>query len=288
MSLQSRNRLNLALLAAVGILAALAWFRPGTQPALPGQPLSSVSAAGAHEIRINPADQPSLVFQKDGAEWRMTEPFALPADDYQLQTLLETLDGARAEPVTGAGTELAAYGLDKPLLRLRVDGRDYLFGGEQPVSRARYLLAEGKLWVADDELFSRAAHDAYWWLDKRLLPAGARVVALQLPRATLSRGKDGRWRLAPADDRISADAIQGLVDRWQETRAMSVEPLDKLPAEGEVAVALAGVAEPLRFVILKDPDYLVLARPDLKLEYQLDPALRSSLLDLTRSAPAPH
>jgi hypothetical protein len=53
-------------------------------------------------------------------------------------------------------------------------------------------------------------------------------------------------------------------------------------------VALAGVAEPLRFVILKDPDYLVLARPDLKLEYQLDPALRSSLLDLTRSAPAPH
>jgi hypothetical protein len=287
-SLKSRNRLNLALLAAVGILAALAWYRPGTRPELPGQPLSSAPAAGARAIRITLADKPPLVFLKDAAGWRMTAPLSFPADAYEIQTLLTTLDAARGEPVTGAGADLAPYGLAKPLMRLSVDGRDYLVGGEQPVSRARYLLAEGKLVVADDALLSRVAHDAYWWLDKQLLPPGARITALQLPHATLSRGKDGRWQLAPADDTVSADAIQGLLDRWQETRALSVEPLDKLPAEGEVAVALAGVAEPVRFVLLKDPDYLVLARPDLGLEYQLDPALRASLLGFTRPAPAPH
>lgn len=286
MSLQGRNRLNLALLAAVGVLAALVWLRPGTKPADAGQPLLDFPVTQVADIRFEFAGNPAVELKRVGKRWYLDAPFLSAADGSLVQAFLDDLGAARAVPVAGAGRDLGQYGLDKPLLRMNIDGRDYAFGGEQPVSHARYLLAEGKLWVADDALFSRVAHDAYWWLDRQLLPEGARIAALQLPHATLTRGKDGHWQLAPADDTVSADAIQGLLERWQETRALSVEPLDKLPAEGEVSVALAGVAEPLRFVILKDPDYLVLARPELGLEYQLDPALRASLLGFAN--PAPH
>jgi hypothetical protein len=60
--------------------------------------------------------------------------------------------------------------------------------------------------------------------------------------------------------------------------------IGKAKPQGEVAVELAGVKDPLRFQILDDPDYLVLARPDLGFEYQLD---ISQLDKLLTPAPAP-
>jgi hypothetical protein len=67
-----------------------------------------------------------------------------------------------------------------------------------------------------------------------------------------------------------------------------------------VAIALANGKSALRFVIMKDPDFLVLARPDLGLQYELDSGQRDTLLTLksgntapkpvttTRPAAAPH
>ena len=65
---------------------------------------------------------------------------------------------------------------------------------------------------------------------------------------------------------------------WQQARATGVAPIGGGKPDGEVSIMLAGAPAPLRFQILDDPDYLVLARPDLHLEYQLELSLSGSLL----------
>lgn len=286
MSLRSRHRLNLALLAVVVALATFAYLKPAGQPGREGQPLLGFSTVSMQDIHIDQADKPGIELKREGKGWLMAAPRVFGADPLLVQGLLDALDAARAVPVQGASPDLSRYGLDKPLVRLKLDGRELDVGADEPVNGDRYVLVEGKVMLTDKLILYHLLHDAYWWMDKHLLPAGAQLTALQLPELTLTLDQDKHWQLAPKDDTVSADAIQRLVDDWLQARAMAVAPLEKKPADGEVALQLAGTEQPLRFQILKDPDFLVLARPDLGLEYQFDTSQKDELLGFAKPAPA--
>jgi len=203
-----------------------------------------------------------------------------------VQDFLDSL----SEPVTGgfpaAGADLGRYGLDKPLARFWLDGTEYAFGGTQPVSKQRYLLAGGKIGLVQGYVFYRIAHDAFGWLEHRPLPEGVRIISLQLPHATLTQDAKGDWQIAPADKTLDQDTLRKFVGGWQDAIAVGMAAIGKGKPEGEVAVEMAGVKEPLRFQVLDDPDYLVLARPDLGFEYQLDISQLDKLLTPASAAPA--
>lgn len=277
---KGRNRLNLALLAAVALLAALSYWKPGTQRPAPAVPMITLKAAEVRDIRIALPGQKPMELKLGDRGWQMTAPLAMPADQNLVRTLLDYLDAESETRFPAAGTDLANYGLDKPKVRLWLNGVGYAFGELQPVNHLQYVLAGDSIHLVNGALFYRVAHDAYWWLDKRLLPAGTRLTALQLPRATLTLDKHGAWQLSPGDASVSADDIQRLISAWQQALAISVAPMGKAPEQGEVSFSLAGAEQPLRFAILKDADFLVLARPDLELQYELDPSQRDTLLSL--------
>lgn len=290
MSFKARNRLNFALLAVVAALAALTWWKAGMKPKTADRPLLDSPAAPAADIRLELAGKPPAELKRVGKRWYLDTPFLYAADDHLVQGFLDGLDAARAVPVAGARRDLAQYGLDKPLVRLGLDDHDYAFGAAEPVSDQRYVLANGQVELTDPVVFYQVSHDIYWWLDKHLLPAGSRITALQLPHWTLLPDSHGRWQLSPADASVSADAIQKLVNAWQQATALGMGPVAKAKPAGEVALQLSGASEPLRFQILKDPDFLVLARPDIGLEFQLDKEQGSALLEFAKptSAAATH
>jgi len=285
MSLQSRQRLNLVLVAVVAVLGLLAYLRPGTKSASRESPLLDFPTAQVADIRLAPAGGATLELKRLGKTWQLAQPFAYQADANLVQAFLDSLSEAKATPVAGAGQDLSGYGLDKPMVKLSLDGHALAFGADEPVSGERYVLADGRVELVSPFVFYQVTHDAYWWLDKHLLPAGARITALQLPHATLMLDKGNRWQLAPADDSVSADAIQHLVDGWQDASAIGLAPIGKGAPQGEVALILSGMEKPLRFQILKDPDFLVLARPDLQIEYQLDQEQGKKLLEFLKPAP---
>jgi len=282
----SRTGLNLALVAVVATLAALSYFKPGTQHPAPTVRLIDLKPVEVHEIRVAVPGQKPTDLKLGPQGWQVTAPFILPADPNLMKTLLDYLDVPSRDSFPAAGRDLAQYGLDKPKAELWLNDSDYRFGGFQPVNNEQYVLAGGTIHLVDPQLFYRIDHDAYWWIDKALLPAGAEITALQLPDATLTRDKQGIWQLAPADPKVSADDIQRFLTAWEENLAISVAPIGKDAPQGEVAMSLAGQKAPLRFAILKDPDFLVLARPDLGIQYDLDDSLKDTLLRVAHAAPA--
>ncbi len=273
---KSRARLNLALACLVLLLLGLTYFRPGKHAGM-DMPLIG-DAAALKDLRISLAGQPEIHLVLDQGHWRMLAPQKFPADEALMQGLLDSLGVAVTDRFPAAGADLSKYGLDKPLAKLWLGGAEYDFGAVQPVSKQRYLLHGDTVLLVDDYLFYRVAHASWWWLDKRLLPEGARITALQLPHATVTQDAKGGWQIAPADKSLPPAALQTFVTAWQDIYAMGVAPIGKGKPQGELAFALAGVKDPVRFQILDDPDYLVLARPDLGIEYQLDVSQAETLL----------
>ncbi len=282
----SRGRLNLVLLATVVALASLTYFRPGTKAPVPAVQVITLKPAQIRDIRISMPDQKVTELKRGDHGWQMEAPFAMPADPNLVRTLLDTLDVTSDKQFPAAGAMLAKYGLDKPAAELWLNDMRYAFGGLNPVNNLQYVLTDDAVHLVNPMLYYRIAHVPYWWVDKGLVPIGSHISALQLPDATFTLDKHGVWQLAPADPSVSADAIQKLMDAWQQNLAIGVTPIGKDPEEGEVSITLANEAKPLRFAILEDPDFLVLARPDLGLQYELDSSLRDTLLSLHPAKPS--
>jgi hypothetical protein len=281
---KSRARLNLALACLVAFLISVTYLRPGLKHEMRAPPLVA-DAGKLEQVRITLTGKPPIDLKRDGGVWRMQAPLEFPADTALMQGFLDSLD-APVQAVANPGKDLATYGLDKPLVRLWLDGEEYDFGSVQPVTKERYLLHAGQLLLVDDYVFYRITHDSWWWLDKRVLPEGGRITAMQLPHVTLTQDAKGAWQLEPADKSVTQAMLQRFVTGWQDAYAMGMAPIGKGKPLGDLSFSLAGVKEPLRFQILDEPDYLVLARPDLGLEYQLDPNEMETLLDPSSTAEA--
>lgn len=280
---KSRARLNLAMACLVAFLISVTYLHPGLRGPASAQPLMA-DAGKLQQARIMLTGQPPIDLRREGAAWRMQAPLEFPADAAVVQSFLESLD-VPVQAVPNPSKDLATYGLDKPLARLWLDGAEYDFGTVQPVTKQRYLLHGNQVLLTDDYVFYRITHDSWWWLDKRVLPEGSRITAMQLPHVTLTQDGRGNWQIAPADKGVTPAMLQRFVAAWQGAYATGMAPLGKGKPLGELAFSLAGVKDPVRFQILDDPDYLVLARPDLRLQYQLDMGDAETLLDPAATPP---
>lgn len=287
MSLASRNRLNLFLLVTVAALCLLAYFKPGMHHESIGAPLVADTGKIQH-VRIALTGGPESELQREGATWAVRSPLRWPADAALMQDFLDGLGLPVSNSFPAPVGDLSAYGLDKPLARFWLDSTEYDLGALQPISKQRYLLMGGRIYMVDNYIFYRIAHDGYGWMDHHLLPEGARITALQLPRATFTQDAKGDWQVAPSDKGLSQAVLAKFIAGWQGATARNVAMFTKAKPQGEVAIALAGVQEPLRFQILEDADFLVLARPDLGFEYQLDIGQTDSLLTPAPAAATKH
>ncbi len=284
--MKSRLWLNLALVVVIAVLAALIYFKPGIKKPAPPATLTHLRAADITSIRISRAHTPTVELVRDGASWRMTAPLNIQADQYLVKSLLDDIDESVKSSFPAKQADLGKYGLNPPHIRLWLNSTEFDFGATEPISDYRYVKTGDSIRLTPGLLYFRLIHGPMWWVSKRLLPKDAHIIGLQLPDATLML-KGDQWQLAPADPSLSADAIQNLLTAWSTAQAISVDKLSHGKSEGEVAIELAHVAKPLRFAILGEPGFLVLARPDLGLQYNLDSYQRASLLELKNPARAP-
>jgi hypothetical protein len=109
-------------------------------------------------------------------------------------------------------------------------------------------------------------------VEKRL---DSKINKLVLPEQTLALSAQEKW-ISSKD--ISADAIIETLDHWKNTEAFGVHDYFKREPLGSIEVYLDNVYEPIKFLITDVDPWLILARPDKKLEYHFNLELYDSLL----------
>lgn len=280
--MKSRLVLNLVLLVVVAILGALAILEPGKKKA-DTAPIARVDENTLTSITLKNKD--TIVFEKKDGHWRITSPIQAPANEIRVRQLIGIAQShSEADyPVTPA--DLGKFELTPPKATLILGTTTLVFGGSDPINLRRYVQSGETLHLVNDNFFHHLMASATDYVDKKLLPENAKVREMNLPGLKASLGQDGKWTKETTPPDAKAD-IPEMAALWATARAIDVKRLDK-PAQGDpVKIGLAE-GGPVDFVIVQREPDVVLARPDLGLQYELTGTTARQLLNLPKTDASP-
>jgi hypothetical protein len=276
--------LNLALLGAIGILAAIAIFQPGAETPVPKPALTALDAEAIRTISIEHPGQPPIVLEKTGERWRLSAPFAARANRFRAENLLRVASAESEARLPLDPAALGQYGLDKPLVSVRLDAELVQFGGLHPLKQQQYVRYRDEIHLIGAHHLQAATARLTDYLDTALIEDGRDPTALRLPGLTLAR-VDGRWQLEPENKDIGSDRVMQFVQEWRHARALAVNRYDGTPVKERVLIEFAPGAPAehttLEIGIVARTPELILARKDEGLQYHFPADTAKRLLSLT-------
>lgn len=274
--MRRRSLLNLALVGVLLLVAAVLRFGPRPPEAEPPQTVSATDPAGIERIRIERAQAPPVVLSRGAGGWRMLEPAAAPAHAARVEALLGLLGERSLASFPAAGVDLARFGLAAPQVVLELGAHRAAFGDPHPMEERRYIQFDDRVQLVPDSMFVQLMQNAGFFIDNRLLPAGAQPRAVQYPGFVMRRST-GAWRAEPQGAHAPAE-LAAAAREWTRARALAVRtPAQAGGAHGRVRVE-TGAGSVIEFSIVTLEPAPVLARSDLNLQYHLDAVTAAALL----------
>lgn len=276
--------LNLGLLAAAGILVAIAVFKPGGETPAPKPALTALHTEAIQRISIERPGQPPIVLEKTGEQWRLTAPLAARANRFRAEDLTRIASAESEARLPLDQTALGQYGLDKPLVSVRLDGEYIQFGGLHPLKQQQYVRYRDGVHLIGAQYLRAAVARFTDFIDTALIEDGREPLAFRLPELTLTQ-VDGHWKLEPANQDIGSDRVMRFVQEWRHARALSVDRYDGTPAKQRVRIEFGADAPDKRAVleigIVARTPQLILVRKDEGLQYHFPADTGKRLLSLT-------
>jgi len=279
--MKSRLTLNLGLLALIAVLTTVAVLKPGKkeepQPTLVAGELNSLS-------RVKLQNKDTLTFEKKDGLWVLTAPFAAPVNQVRMRQLVEVGQAVSSARYPIKPEELAQFGLDRPQATLTLGDTTLQFGNTDPINMRRYVRIGDTLHLVDDNFFHHLTASATDYVDKKLIPEGAKFRQIELPGLKIMKGAEGRWTAEPAGDGKTDWAE--LASTWATARAIEVKRLEK-DTPGETIRVTLNEGSPIEFFILRKQPTLTLARRDLGLQYEITADTARDLLNQKKSDQEP-
>lgn len=273
-----RQWLNLGLLALVVTLGMVAWYEADRAPRNAPQLLTQLIPDQVNKIEISRRHSDPIILTGSAGKWWVKEPVRVEAHRFQIENVLRLLSAESLSRFPAAGKDLEAYGLKEPAVRARFNDIEVIFGGMTPVDQRRYVQVGDTVHLITDAFSLDLMADLSAFVSRNLVPESRQIEALTAPDFSLKKAANGRWQATPPDKFKGADAVQSVLDAWQNTQALRLGAYHRAPPLGEVTIALAGRDEALRYVITAKGDEWVLARPDVSLQYHLTGEQMSRLL----------
>jgi hypothetical protein len=280
-----RALLNLWLAVALMALVWVVWQEPGHAPKPAAVKLTELAPAAIDKIVISNHNGSISFLKQDGA-WQMVTPIKIAANPVRIDSLMELAQAESVSRFAAKGRDLAQYGLDKPAIQVRFNDTELLVGGVTPVGQQRYVKLGDTIHLIADRFQFDLTADASAFVSRDLVPHGKKIVAVELPHAKLSLDAKHQWSLTPPDKGLSQDALQRVADEWRDAQALRVAAYDKRPEQGAVVIRVEGAPQPLRYEIIARKPELILARPEIGMQFYLAPEQAERLLDNIKPAAA--
>jgi len=277
--MRSRWVTNLLLLIAIAALGLVVHFEPGIEQAPEATTITALTADDIQRVHLNrPVRGDMVLLKADTKGWFIERNPPLPADSFQVNALLRLVqqEAVRSYPV--AGLELAQLQLDPPYATAIMNDVAIEFGNLEPLQGLRYIRVADRVHLIPD-LYLHLVEAGYTqFVRRRLFDAGAHISAIKLPGLSI-RQPAGNWVVEPEQE-IPADELQRFIDDWQQATALNVQAADAAASGETVEITFSGSPDKLSLVIVSREPELVLARPDLGIQYHMG-STAGRLLTLT-------
>ena len=259
------NILNLVLFIVVISLASVIYFSEQESTEL--KKLSSIKVADITAITIqHKQHKTSLIKQQDGA-WQIKEPVKIAANDFRINSVLKLLNAPVHNQYSVNEIDLANIGLDRPETAIIFNEQNISFGIINPATNLRYVRLGDFVYTIEDVYYPLLSSNFGTLVSLNLLPAASHIEKLILINQTISRNEKGRWQ---SNIDISTDNINKTIDHWLQNQAFGVHEYMQREQLGEVFIYLENQQQPISYLITDTDPWLILARPELGLEYHLD------------------
>jgi hypothetical protein len=278
--MSARTLLNLALAMLALLLVAVVWLRPGLEPETTPATITTLEPGQVSSINITRLQGAPLGFRKQNDVWLIESDPPIPADAFQLRTILALLQANSIRSYPAEALDLKGLGLDPPQASIMFNGTRIAIGNIEPIDKLRYLKTDTTIHLVEDRYQHLLNAGFNNFVRRHLLPEDASIIALQLPGLTLQQGNGINWQLVPDDPDTSADAINTLLNNWLHASALYVRRLEPGEFDNTISLTLKGENEPVVFTLIsREPD-LVLARPEWGIQYHLTADVGQGLLAL--------
>ena len=275
--MKKRWLLNLVLLALVVGIAMFLHLRPKQDAQTANTfEISQLKMGGFTAVKVEFPAQAPVAFEKVDGFWRMTAPYNSRADQMSVQRILSII--AAKTKLKLPATDLAKYGLDNPLLKLKLTDasatHEFTFGTYNPVTEEQYIGFQEAVYLLPGSYSEAASTQAIELVDKHPLTQSEakQIVGLDLGRLeqweeirlNVDLDDQGKWQTsAPKAKPTQNEMNEWLEFSWKQSLATSVEfyTPDRKATYPSFEVKLKNGKKVHFDKLQESPEYL-LARPD--------------------------
>jgi hypothetical protein len=223
----------------------------------------SEAAASKHAAAAPSPSEMRVELERRADGWYMTVPFAARADLLQVDRLLAILDARSVARY--AATDLARYGLDKPLATVTLNDEIFSYGGVNTMTREQYVHVRGSVYAVPLAQRTAVPRDAESLVSRALFGPNEVPVRFELESFTASL-EDGKWTISPVGDDAGPDERNAWVAAWRQASAIQATAHDGRKPLRDVAVALQDGRTITIGILQREPE-LVLLRSDERIQY---------------------
>lgn len=271
--MQSRLLVNLGLLLLVVALGYLV-FTSNDKDSDAARVLTNIKAESINTITIRHNNRVTNI-EKTNGHWQITSPVNIAANDFRIGTILKLLSTASYADYAADSLEPGKYKLEPADTSITFNKLQIDFVMINPINNYRYVKVNNRVHLIDDHHYPLLSSQPGTLVARTLLPADSKINKLVLPEQTLALNSKEIWR---STKEISADAVVETLNNWRNTEAFGVHDYFERKSLGAIKVYIDNVYEPIQFFITDVDPWLIIARPDIKLEYHFNLELYDSLL----------
>lgn len=273
--MQSRSLLNIALFLVAVLLAVYIYDTDKKEQASSeSEQLTQLSADEVTQISIQ-HNQRQIKLRREGGKWRMLQPIDIAANSFRIDTLLNMLKTVSHAAYSTAELELDKYGLSEASTSISFNNITIDFGVVNPINNYRYVRINDTVHLIDDHFYPLLSSQTGTLVARELIDGDAIIDKLVLPQQTLYRDENNLWH---SSDNTDPDAISETLHHWQHSQAFGVHNYMQRESLADISVYMAGNSEPIRFYVTDTDPWLIIARPELDIEYHFNLEFHDRLL----------
>jgi hypothetical protein len=280
--LSQRLLINLALIALIAGLAYAGFhFEPGSTTGTKTT-ISELRPDDVDSIEIQSADL-QLRLQRRAQGWDLETPINWPAYTTNVGRLLSILNFASSALADAADVDLAQLGLQQPKASIRFNDSLLQFGTTNNIGERRYVMLDARVYLLPDVHLAFITQGLSALVDRRLLPRQADIVSLRLPDLEISLDEDSRWHSNQALETAQSSLLQ-LVENWQTLQATRISQFDPRLVPGQPIEIKLADGRVVDFLLLSEVPEIVIAHPEIGLQYYFRSDFRDQLIGLRSDA----
>lgn len=225
--------------------------------------LTSIKARDVSRIRLQTADL-TLELQESGAQWQIESPIKWPANNVAVERVATITETRPHSQLPSSQIDLSTLGLTIPKAAATLNDTTILFGDVNPIGNRRYLLIGSQVFLVTDLHFALINQGLFGLIDQRLLPSSFQISRLKSLQFDLTN-EQGDWRNIKQDS--DQAVINELINNWQTLSATRVNAYNnnQMPLS-KVSASLTN-QQSIDFYVLSISPEIIIARPDLGVQY---------------------